>query len=596
MLMEDRLVRDLPEKSYVESDDRMMIEDVDGTKLARISLIRKAIMDKLLFNNIEEMKMSSIECDSFCITLGYREPGDGGGAIYKIVYEPTVVEDGANWIYLYTSDTNRAKFVSIDGTVTPEQFGAYGDGIKNDSQAINKCLESGYDTILNGRKTYLITSPLLIPDIDNAYIDMNGCIIKTSNCNAFEANISYKNGLYKTINIKNGTIDMKGSKDRVAIKIDRYAESLTMKDITVWGGSSGKDCVIGGPSRITIDNCNFTHVASDSGTSIEISCGNTESWIPEIQDVNICNTKFNRCSIGVKITNNLFDKDSNMNLNINNCSINVGRDFANGCYLVLNKGINDLKNKRIININDAYVNGVASLIYNERSDTINIKNAILKNSQHLFNCINNDANITLNGEIVLSSLVKLSTPFPVFPKGRGNIYINTSLLKWDNIAYVEVETTLADSMHNDEHGNVLKYRGLYGYEYTVYDNVNINACEPYKPIYNSSNPPEVLGINTLRNTIIVLSPNVDLLEISPGVNNQIIGLIAGTEYTKFTVTPSTTIDSYTNTAESEVDNPAYIVTGRKYAHYDEINIVNRVSIVYFKYNSSTGKWHQLWRD
>ena len=47
MVIEDRLVRDLPVKSSIDLDDLMLIEDIDGTKLGYIRSIRssRSILD-----------------------------------------------------------------------------------------------------------------------------------------------------------------------------------------------------------------------------------------------------------------------------------------------------------------------------------------------------------------------------------------------------------------------------------------------------------------------------------------------------------------------------------------------------------------------
>ena len=134
MIIEDRLIRDLAEKSQITIDDYLVIEDITGTKLAPITGLRRLIMDDLVFNNVEDMKMADLKDGDICITLGYRTVGDGGTSVYKIVYEPTAVEDGANWHYLYRSDVNRAKFISLNGDLHPEQFGAYGDGTKDENR------------------------------------------------------------------------------------------------------------------------------------------------------------------------------------------------------------------------------------------------------------------------------------------------------------------------------------------------------------------------------------------------------------------------------------------------------------------------------
>ena len=88
MQYEERLVRELPEKSEIELTDYLVLEDLDGTKLGLVSSLRALMMQNLVFKTVEDMKSSDVHDGDYCITLGYHTPGDGGAAIYMIVYEP----------------------------------------------------------------------------------------------------------------------------------------------------------------------------------------------------------------------------------------------------------------------------------------------------------------------------------------------------------------------------------------------------------------------------------------------------------------------------------------------------------------------------
>src|SRR5699024_5334147 len=185
--MEEVKVMELPEKSEVEITDQFIIEDEDGTKLGNISSLKKIMINNLIFKTVEDMKSASLREGETCITLGYHTEDDGGGAQYLIEYAPALVEDKAKIHYLYTSDTLRAKFIS-DGTVSPEQFGAYGDGIRNDYTAIMKCINSGYYVKFNQNHRYRINSP--IPVQSGTYLDFNGCTIIPNYCDGIAKTFS----------------------------------------------------------------------------------------------------------------------------------------------------------------------------------------------------------------------------------------------------------------------------------------------------------------------------------------------------------------------------------------------------------------------
>ena len=85
------------------------------------------------FNTVADMKSSTNLVDgSYAQTLGFRSANDGGGAIYKISDSGTANERDV----IALSNSLYAHYVDVDKQVTPEQFGAYGDGIHNDTEAL----------------------------------------------------------------------------------------------------------------------------------------------------------------------------------------------------------------------------------------------------------------------------------------------------------------------------------------------------------------------------------------------------------------------------------------------------------------------------
>lgn len=82
--MEEIKIRELPEKENVKATDYIIIEDDDGTKKTLIKHFRSLVITSLYFNNIHELKESAnigLKDGDICQTLGYHEPGDGGGSI-----------------------------------------------------------------------------------------------------------------------------------------------------------------------------------------------------------------------------------------------------------------------------------------------------------------------------------------------------------------------------------------------------------------------------------------------------------------------------------------------------------------------------------
>lgn len=182
--MDERYISDLTIKSEATSDDYIVIETEDGTKLTPVNGLKKAVLNCTIFPTTEAMKSASLSENDICLTYGRYSSGDGGGGTYVISYLPSAVEDGGLIHYLHTSDTLRAQLIPQE-YVTPEQFGAYGDGIKDDTKAVMNAINSGYEVKFNSKNTYRITSSIKLKS--GMHLDFNHCTIKPINCSCFAA-------------------------------------------------------------------------------------------------------------------------------------------------------------------------------------------------------------------------------------------------------------------------------------------------------------------------------------------------------------------------------------------------------------------------
>ena len=116
------------------------------------------------FDNVEAMKNATNLIDgSYARTLGYYSKNDGGGATYKIrtIINDDIVDEGS---IISMSDKNLIAELIIDSTIKPENFGAHGDGIIDDTINFKKALQFSINNNLNFKalKTYVINDTLLI--------------------------------------------------------------------------------------------------------------------------------------------------------------------------------------------------------------------------------------------------------------------------------------------------------------------------------------------------------------------------------------------------------------------------------------------------
>ena len=157
------------------------------------------------YNNVSEMKTDITLKDGQCVkTLGYYEPNDGGGADY----------------IFQNKDFN----LIVKNYITPEMFGAKGDGVTDDTVAIQKAFDSDLSNIvIFSRKTYLITSQLninkskLIRGAGYSYTPNQSTVLKCDK-DCIKINVSY---------VKIANIYLQGNKDNQPYE---YL-AITVKDI-----------------------------------------------------------------------------------------------------------------------------------------------------------------------------------------------------------------------------------------------------------------------------------------------------------------------------------------------------------------------------
>ena len=96
----------------------------------------------LAFNTVDDLKNAdNVANGSICKTLGFNSINDGGASYYKIrelINTDTI--DEKYLISLNNLPTLVAEFMNIDKKINPFQFGAYGDGVHDDTSVLQYTL------------------------------------------------------------------------------------------------------------------------------------------------------------------------------------------------------------------------------------------------------------------------------------------------------------------------------------------------------------------------------------------------------------------------------------------------------------------------
>lgn len=157
------------------------------------------------FDTVADMKLATnLTANSYAQTLGFHTIGDGGGGIYKITDTGT-----ANEMNIIAVDNLLAVLVPTEAN--PLQFGAYGDGTHNDTDALQACADYARTNGLVFHappKDYLSDSVTLT---EVKHINFEGVFIPTADTeafNIFESTQTYACDIY--VNRVNGKIVMKG--------------------------------------------------------------------------------------------------------------------------------------------------------------------------------------------------------------------------------------------------------------------------------------------------------------------------------------------------------------------------------------------------
>ena len=232
------------------------------------------------YTNVTNMKSdTTLKVGDHVKTKGYNNIQDGGHGEYIIINNNSLVEDNGS-IHNLVNGLKAILIINND-SVNVKQFGAVGDGVTDDTIAIQNALNfrgnSYSKVIFNENETYLAQGYLDV--YSNTDIELNRSTIK--DCYTGDS-ITHHNGLCfrsatenanitgygatKNINVKGGTLDGGVSGLMFAFL---HGENIHFEDIHFYNCFVGTHIIdLCGCKNININNCHFEgNLITDASSS-----------------------------------------------------------------------------------------------------------------------------------------------------------------------------------------------------------------------------------------------------------------------------------------------------------------------------------------
>lgn len=306
------------------------------------------------YNTKDDMSEDKrVQLNDTLMTCGYAEVNDKKGSFYKAVATTSSKAIALqNDLYAEPFDLTEAKGSDI---ATPQQYGAVGDGIADDTAAIQAALNSDKGIVVIKAGTYNVKSTLSITNNVCVYMANNAILKATADMDSV-ISIDCTNvptgptalSSYVHFSINGGQIDGNG-KAMYGIKATNYHRS-SVKGMSIFGftthGIHCKDSGTETGAYFTGENLTIIGNNSDDSTGI-YAPGNDEEWTK----VSVINCQYGfRCGANQIITDcttwrtskDYYDNSFGVIIGGNNCLISNFTCDSTNYFMNISPNVNSV--------------------------------------------------------------------------------------------------------------------------------------------------------------------------------------------------------------------------------------------------------------